>query len=127
MTTLAPEKPVETTQPETPIKAVARFELWGVENWLLAVAFAAPVGLLWAHGLVFALGVGYVIAYLGVMAVPTSLNLLLMYDALRILMGRPSTVMPWMLAIYIVGKRDPQQPAHPLVTLSVMANPFTAA
>ena len=127
MTTLAPEKPVDAPKPQSPVAAAARFELWGIQNWLLAVILAAPLGLLWAHGLLFALGVGYLIAYIGIMAVPTSLNLLLIYDALRIFMGRPSTIMPWMVAIYIVGSRGPKKRAHPLVTVSVVANPFTAA
>ncbi len=128
MTTLAPEKDVTQKPAPSEISSVARFELWGLQNWLLATVFLAPLALLWAHGALFLVGLGYAIVYLVLMIIPTLLNLLLLYDALRILVGRSATVLPWMLGTFIasIRRRQPQK-AHPLVSLSVVVNPFTAA
>src|SRR2546427_8185653 len=106
MTTFAPDKPLAPEKPVSRAPAAVRLELLGLQNWALAMLLLVPVAMLWSSGLLFAVGVGYTILYVGLMLTPTSLNLLLMYDALRVLLGRSATVMPWVLGLYVVSKRQ---------------------
>jgi hypothetical protein len=129
MTTIAPEKrPSIPERRLSPARVAARLELFGLQNWILAIMLLAPLALLWGRGLWFALGFGYLIAYVGLMAIPTSLNLLLTYDALRVWVGRPAAVLPWMLGMYLFVARGRQPGFYPRATLlsklAVLGNPL---
>jgi hypothetical protein len=104
---------------------IARYELRMIQDWGLALVVALPLALLWTDGLLFAIGVGYAFLYAGVMVVPTALHLLLIYDALRVVVGRPAAVAPWVLSIAELARLRPHARHRiPIWTwVGVMANP----
>jgi hypothetical protein len=106
---------------------IVRYELAMLRDWALALVVALPLTLLWTDGVLFALGVGYALLYTGVMVVPTALHLLLIYDALRVVVGRPAAVAPWVLGLAELGRIRFGPRAHrriPVWTwIGVMANP----
>jgi hypothetical protein len=105
-----------------------RIERIGLLNWAIAAALAAPLALLWAGGVLLYAGVVYAAFYATMMAVPTGLNVLSMFDAVRVLTGRPSTFMPWMLALCRVGLNEQRAGRLPapsgFTKLVVLGNPL---
>src|SRR6185436_21177314 len=77
------------------LSRVAQMEWRNLTMGSAAVAAVIPFALLWSDDdWVRGIGVGYVLLYIGLMVVPTALEALLMYDALRVLMGRQAIVLP---------------------------------
>lgn len=111
------------------LRKVARVERGNWAMGLAATATAVPVALVWSDdSLVRALGVGYVLFYAGLMVLPTALEALLLYDAVRVLTRRSSIVLPWVAAqLEITRRRIPpgqRKKSHWLVRWGSFASPL---
>lgn len=113
------------------LRLVREYELDTLMNWAAATVVALPLALLFGDGLVFALCVGYVIGYVGVMVVPAALNLLLVYDAVRVILRRPAFWAPWVIAMVETTREEAARTGralrlHPIARVGIIANPTSA-
>jgi hypothetical protein len=76
-----------------------------VRHALVALALAAPLALVGIDGAAHVIGLCYAGIYLALVAVPTALDLLLMFDASRVIIGRAAAVVPFFLAIVELSKQ----------------------
>ncbi len=105
-----------------------RVEWLFLRTWALALVLLLPLSLLWAHnGLLVAAGVGYLIIYCSLMSIPLAINLLAAFDAVRVIVGRPSTIMVMFLATLVASARVPVEKrprAHWSVQLFMLGCPL---
>lgn len=104
-----------------------RVEWLFLKTWAIALLLLLPLALLWTDGVLFAFGIGYLIFYAALMAIPVAINLLASFDAVRIIVGRPSTIMVLFLGTLMAASRTPAakrpQP-HWAVTLFLAGCPL---
>jgi hypothetical protein len=112
------------------LRHVARAEITILENWWWALILASPLVLVSTEGVLGALGIGYILFYVGLMAVPTAINLLLMYDALRVMLRRPPVITPLLVAQLERGqprrRHKPEGWQTTLIWLAVVGNPLSS-
>jgi hypothetical protein len=111
---------------------IARMELDALQNFGFSLLVAAPLVLLALDGAWFAVGLGYAVAYVVMMLVPTALYVLMGFDALRVIARKQAAFVPFLMAMgrntataEVVEKKTPRA-IKVFTKVGLAANPFSS-